>query len=199
MKYSKNVIASYEKIADWFDEHRSRDLFEKKWIDRALRQLEKNADVLDLGCGMGQPIAEYLVQQGCSVTGIDTNKKSIDKAKQRIPKAHFMLGDMRTISLDHQFDLVIAWHSFFHLTQLDQRAMFPVFKNHLKNGGILLFTSGPKEGEVWSDNGGEMLYHASLSLDTYRALLLQYQFDLIDYQVEDPQCGDATIWMAQLL
>jgi len=74
---------------------------------------------------------------------------------------------------------VIAWHSFFHLSQSDQRAMFKTFANHLNNGGILLFTAGPDAGEIWSDNGGENLYHASLSPDEYKALLKQHNFTLL--------------------
>lgn len=31
-----NVYKDYEKIADWFDSHRSRELFEKPWLDKEI-------------------------------------------------------------------------------------------------------------------------------------------------------------------
>ena len=72
-----------------------------------------------------------------------------------------------------------------------------VFEKHIKPGGILAFTSGPKEYEFWSDNGGEMLYHASLNVSEYQSLLAKHYFDVLCYEVKDPNCGDATIWIAR--
>lgn len=106
-------------------------------------------------------------------------------------------NDMRHICLEKQFDCVIAWHSFFHLYQEDQREMFKVFKQHIKPGGLLVFTSGTSESEIWSDNGGEMLYHASLSENEYQSLLDKYHFKVMLHKTEDPDCGDATVWVAK--
>ena len=61
----------------------------------------------------------------------------------------------------------------------------------------MLFTSGPDEGENWSDNGGYLLYHASLSPEEYKALLENNSFKIIAHNVQDPECGGATIWVAQ--
>jgi hypothetical protein len=76
--------------------------------------------------------------------------------------------------------------------------MFKTFVSHLKSGGVLLFTSRPEEGEVWGDNGGENLYHASLSPNEYKKLLKLYGFVLVEYKISDPECGEATIWFARL-
>lgn len=197
MTKKNNVYESYEKIADWFDAHRSRTLFEKPYLDMAIAYLNPHAKILDLGCGMGEPIAKYLDDKGFQVIGIDGSQKLIDMARRRVPNATFLIGDMREIELEQTFDCIIAWHSFFHLSQDDQRAMFPLFEKHINPGGILIFTSGPDAGEVWSDNGGENLYHASLSTEEYNMLLAAYHFEVITHVIEDEQCGDATIWIAQ--
>lgn len=76
--------------------------------------------------------------------------------------------------------------------------MFAIFTEHLQPQGILLFTTGHEAGEVWSDNGGENLYHASLSSDEYKALLKQHGFELLLHTVEDKDCGGATVWMAKV-
>lgn len=64
--------------------------------------------------------------------------------------------------------------------------------------GILLFTSGPDAGEVWGENGGENLYHASLSPDEYNQLLEKHGFKVLVHKISDPDCGEATVWLAQL-
>ncbi len=199
MANSRNdVYKIYNKIADWIDVNRSRTLFEKPYLDRAISYLEPNSTILDLGCGTGEPIGQYFVDAGFQVTGIDGSHKMLEIAKSHCPRIRFILNDMRTINLKEKFNCIIAWHSFFHLSQDDQRAMFKTFKSNLKPGGVLLFTSGPEAGEVWSDNGGENLYHASLSPDEYKDLLKQYGFALIEYKSSDPECGDATVWLAKL-
>lgn len=192
-----NVYKTYEKIANWVDEHRSRKLFEKPYLDRAIAYLKPGATVLDLGCGTGEPIGQYFVDAGFQVTGVDGSAKMLEIARSRCPKIRFILSDMRTIHLNEKFDCVIAWHSFFHLSQDDQKVMFTTFKSHLKTDGVLLFTSGPEAGEVWSDNGGENLYHASLSPDEYKNLLMEHGFALIQHKTSDPECGDATVWLAK--
>lgn len=199
MSNSKNSITeSYNKISEWFDEHRSRELFEKKWLDKALSYIKPGGEILDLGCGMGEPLAQYFLEQGYKVTGIDGSSKLIEKAKKRLPKGNFLLGDMRETDLDKKFDMMIAWNSFFHLSAADQRAMFSVFKKHLKLQGVLLFTSGSKEGEVWSDNDGEDLYHSSLSSSEYKQILKRYGFELLEYKLQDKDCNGHSIWLMQL-
>lgn len=183
----KNVYKIYEKISDWYELHRSRELFEKPYLDKVISFLRPRASILDLGCGTGEPIARYFLEKGYGVTGIDGSFQQIRKAKSRFSNGYFIVGDMRTIHLSTQFDAIIAWHSFFHLP----------FEYHIQPGGILLFTSGPEEGEVWSDNGGEMLYHASLSTMAYQSLLAVHHFEVLDHKIEDPECGDATVWLAR--
>ncbi len=195
--HKNNVCLTYETISDWYDQHRCKDLFEKDYLEKIIKQLPPKASILDLGCGTGQPIAEYFIQKGFDVTGVDGSQAQINKALQLVPEMHIICDDMRYIHLEKQFDCIIAWHSFFHLTQDDQRAMFAVFKQHIKPGGLLVFTSGTSASEVWSDNGGEMLYHASLSKEEYQSLLTKHHFEIVLHKVEDPDCGNATVWVAK--
>ncbi|MEK6734476.1 MAG: class I SAM-dependent methyltransferase [Pseudomonadota bacterium] len=188
-----NVYKSYDKMFNWFDEHRSRDLFEKPYLDLAISYLKPNAKILDLGCGMGEPIGKYFIDNGYQLTGIDGSSKLIDLAKARFPKGQFMVGDMREVSLKEKFDLVLAWNSFFHLSKDDQRLMFKIFEDNINSGGVLMFTSGPSDGEVWSDNGGEMIYHASLDPEEYKKLLAEHNFEIVKYVIED----GGGVWVAK--
>lgn len=194
----RNAIETYNIIADWFAANRYEGLMEKAYLDSLISIIGAGANVLDLGCGTGMPIMNYLLDKGMQVVGVDASHRMLDKARKRFPSVDFLEVDMRELSLDKKFDAIIAWHSFFHLPPEDQVPMFGVFKAHLNNGGVLLFTSGKEYGESWGMNGGANLYHGSLDTLQYRALLETNNFQVLQYKEDDPECGNATVWMAQL-
>ena len=193
----KNVYKVYNKMGKWFAENRYAGLEEKSYLDDLLKRMPSNASILDLGCGSGKPILEYLISQNVNVLGIDASERMLEIARLNFPNTSFMLKDMRKLDLDEKFDAIIAWHSFFHLPAADQPGMFRVFRHHLKSNGILLFTSGTDRGEVWGMNGGENLFHASLATDEYRSLLESNHFEVLSHIINDPDCGGANVWMAQ--
>lgn len=193
----KKVYNVYDKIFDWFDQHRNKDLMESYYLNLILDNVPSSGKVLDLGCGTGEPLANFFIEKGFNITGVDGSKKMIEICENRFPKERWIVSDMLDINLDEQFDVVLAWHSFFHLDHDSQRSMIKVFESHTKPGGILAFTSGVEEGEVWGNNGGESLYHASLSTQEYQDLLTASSFNVLVHKIEDPECGDATIWISQ--
>ena len=60
-----------------------------------------------------------------------------------------------------------------------------------------MFTSGHEYGEVWSNNGGYDLYHASLSVEEYKKIIQENGFDIQMNKIQDPNCGGATVWIAK--
>lgn len=196
MANKDKVYEDYEKIADWFDHVRMRDLeLERSYLDIVAVQTKPKGKILDLGCGMGEPVAKYFIDKGFQVIGVDGSSKMIEKAKIYVPQAKFFIQDMRHLCLEEKFDAIILWHSFFHLPHNDQREMFKRLEDHMALGGILLFTSGDEFGEIWSNNGGENLYHASLSSAEYQRLLQAHNFELLMHNIKDENCGD--VWMAK--
>lgn len=193
-----NVNQVYDEIIDWFDNARTKDLkMEKSYLNFIQKHLPLNSKILDVGCGTGEPIAKFLINAGYIVTGIDASKRMIALCKQRFPKEKWLIADMRTLDLHEKFHAVIAWHSFFHLSHEDQRHTLKLLASYVYQNGLFIFTSGPEYGEVWSDNGGHELYHASLSTEEYKQLLIDNNFKVLVHKIRDPECGEATVWVAQ--
>jgi hypothetical protein len=118
--------------------------------------------------------------------------------RSRFPEQEWIVSDMRELSLDRRFEGLLAWNSYFHLCPDDQRSIFPIFRMHAAPGAALLFTSGPGHGEAIGTWHGEPLYHGSLDEAEYRSLLAQNGFSVVSHIVEDPSCGQHTLWLAQL-
>jgi trans-aconitate methyltransferase len=193
----ENIIDLYERGAAAWDRQRGRDLFEKPWLDRFAALLPERGSILDLGCGMGEPIGRYLIERGFAVTGVDSSPSLIALCRERFPEHEWIVADMRELELGRRFDGVLAWHSFFHLSPQDQRPMFARFASHAKPGAPLMFTSGPEEGESIGTWESESLYHGSLDPAEYEALLETEGFHLVERRLRDPDCGDATVWLAR--
>ena len=194
-----DIIALYERHAHTWDADRKRTgvSFEKPWLDRLIALLRKSGTVLDIGCGTGGPIAEYMIKQGFDVTGIDSSPTMIAICRGRFPLQQWLIEDMRTLLLGRRFDGLIAWDSFFHLTYDDQRRMFPIFRDHAAAGAALLFNSGPRHGEGIGEFHGDPLYHASLAPAEYRDLLAANGFVVVTERMEDPDCGGHSVWPAR--
>lgn len=193
----ERIVGLYEENAATWDRQRGRELFEKRWLDAFLSPLPQRPTTLDLGCGMGEPIARYLIERGARVTGVDSSPSLIALCRERFPEQEWIVADMRALDLGRAFDGVLAWHSLFHLPPDDQRPMFARLAAHVKPGGHLLFTSGTEHGEKIGSWLGEPLYHASLAADEYRRLLEANGFTVTRHRVRDPECGHATVWLAR--
>lgn len=190
----------YEECASFWAQERARTaFFEKKYMDWVLNHLSPAESVLDLGCGSGFPIADYFLRYGLHVTGIDVASAMIQIASEKFPQGEWLVADMKTLSLGRKFSAIIAWDSFFHLGFVEQENMFPLFRNHLSNRGVLVFTSGPERGEAIGDMNGNPLFHASLSPDEYRSLLDRNGFEVAEFHPREASGADRTIWLSKVI
>lgn len=192
-----NTRSVYEEYGLQYDTERSRLLFEKKWLRRFEDLLPASAAILDAGCGGGEPIGRYFIEQGYAVTGIDFAAPMIELAKARFPGSTWHQMDMRALDLPQSFQGIISWHSFFHLTPAEQRATLARFAQHLQPEGLLLLTVGPDAGEVTGHVGGQPVYHSSLSPAAYQELLNSLGMTVLDFVPEDPECDFASVLLAR--
>lgn len=190
------TVATYEENADAWDSQRPKVLFEQAWLDRFASCLPSGGDVLDVGCGAGEPIARYLMDQGFKVTGVDAASAMVEICRSRFPSRRWHVMDMREMSMDQRFDGIIAWDSFFHLNPDEQRSVLRIFCEHLKPGGALMVTVGDEAGEVLGWVNGKEVYHSSLAPNEYRGILQAAGFDDVTVVLRDESCGEHSIVLA---
>jgi SAM-dependent methyltransferase len=191
------IVDLYERNALRWDRARRRGRFlERPWLDRMCSAIPPESSILDIGCGGGEHVAQYLIQCGFHLTGIDASATMVELSRHRFPQHEWIVGDMREMSIGRPFQALVAWDSFFHLSHDHQRRMFGIFKQHSAVGTVLLFTSGPEHGEAIGSFEGEPLYHASLAASEYESLLDATGFSVIAHVVMDSTCGDRTVWLA---
>jgi 2-polyprenyl-3-methyl-5-hydroxy-6-metoxy-1,4-benzoquinol methylase len=64
------------------------------------------ASVLDAGCGTGR-VARELARRGVDTFGVDLDSSMIETARLQAPDLTWLLGDIASVDLGRQFDVVI--------------------------------------------------------------------------------------------
>ena len=100
--------------------------------------------MLHLGCGAGGHDTYF--KQHFSITGVDLSLGMLNKAKITNPEAEYHEGDMRTVRLDRQFDIVAIPDSIdYMVSHSDLRQAIQTSVEHLKPDGLLLIVSKTEE------------------------------------------------------
>lgn len=114
---------------------------------------KQNKTLLDVCCGTGQ-LAEYFLERGFSVVGLDSSEEMLKYARENtLPfitskKASFLQGDAACFELDQKFGLVVStFDALNHLPDLDdlQGCFHSVYKA-LVDGGYFIFDLNTAKG-----------------------------------------------------
>lgn len=103
-----------------------------------------SSTLLHLGCGAGGH--DTFFKQHFTITGVDLSKGMLKIARDRHPEIEYIEGDMRTIQLNREFDVVVIPDSIDYM--VSEEDLFQAITNavfHLKIGGILLVVAKTKE------------------------------------------------------
>ncbi|MEJ6388375.1 class I SAM-dependent methyltransferase [Gymnodinialimonas ulvae] len=192
----EDILPAYEREAVQWAQTRNQSLWERPALEACVAGRAPGLRVLDLGCGAGQPIAQYFTARGDDVTGVDAAAAMIAEVRARVPEVRAIHADMRGLEIGATFDIILAFNSFFHLSPSDQRAMFSVFKAHAAPGARLLLTTGPSAGEAVGRVGASPVYHASLAPSDYRQLLDDHGFSEVWFRPEDAALKGHSVWLA---
>ena len=151
----EDFLNSYDNIAGMYD------AFWADWyLPAALPALERlffskvsrASRVLDVCCGSGH-VTKELVARGYAVTGVDLSPALIEKARQALPAAEFLVQDARELQFELQYDAAIStFDSLNHiLNAQDLRKVFARVRQHLATDGLFVF-----------DMNGEQAYFVDL-------------------------------------
>ncbi|MBN2440459.1 MAG: class I SAM-dependent methyltransferase [Spirochaetales bacterium] len=102
------MLKPYEKLSTLYDENWSQ--FSLKYLD-VLSYLKEEYDVnpesiLDIACGTGYLCSR--LKHSYNVMGSDISEHMINIAQKNYPDIRFIISDMKDISIDKKFDLILC-------------------------------------------------------------------------------------------
>lgn len=152
---------SYDAIAkDWDAARSSLHGYEVAFLARLLAERQPPARILDLGCGTGRPIAEFLLQRGFGVTGVDQAEPLLSLARQRLPAGRWLLAPMESFAPDEEYDGAVVWDSLFHVPRDHHEPILRRVLGSLRPGARLMLTVGGSDHPAFTDTmfGHEFFY-----------------------------------------
>ena len=107
---TKDVIEFFDRLAPAWDGDMVRN---EAVIARILdlAAVVPGTEVLDVACGTGVLIPDYLKRKVASVTGIDISPKmaEIARAKFSQERVTILCGDVETTAFDRLFDCIVVY------------------------------------------------------------------------------------------
>ena len=150
---TKEVIEFFDRLApDWDAEMIRSDEIIGTILSNAEVTAEK--DILDVACGTGVLIPDFLKRNVASVTGIDISPKMAEIAKAKFPQKRvtILCGDVETTAFDRQFDCIVVYNAFPHFP--DPGRLIQTLSTLLKPGGTLTVAHGMSREKIDAHHHG---------------------------------------------
>ncbi len=150
-------------------------------LPELVQRLPDGAQVLDVGCGSGEPVAR-LLSQHFHVTGLDLSMSQLRLARKSVPQAHFVLGDMTNLPFRAgSFDAICSYYAIIHVPREKHRGLLLDFHRLLRRSGVMLLClgAGDLEDGIDEDWYGAPMYWSHYDAATNLEMLEACGFKLI--------------------
>lgn len=119
--------------------------------------------LLHLGCGAGH--LDSHLKQHYQITGVDLSETMLAMARQLNPEATYLQGDIQTIQLENEFDIVILADASDYLLSRDALSqVFSTAYNHLRPGGLFC-TYAEETTELFEQNKTKASRHSKEGIE----------------------------------
>jgi phosphoethanolamine N-methyltransferase len=141
-QYSKKRIKLYEKIfGEGYISPGCHKTTEQMCV--LLKNLKKNAQVLDIGSGIGGAAFFLESQYGCVVTGVDLCEDMCTIAEERTATegstVNILLGDILDMEFTPKsFDVIMSRDTLLHLPEIKKRELFARCIEWLDDNGEII-------------------------------------------------------------
>ena len=148
-----------QKIIEYFDQRAEGWDAGLKRSDEIIGIILDNAgvsagcDVLDVACGTGVLIPDYLERDAASVTAVDISSKMAEIARGKFPdeRVEVICGDALEVSYGRLFDSIIIYNAFPHF--IDKEETIRKLAAFLKPDGILTVAHGMSRERIMQRHG----------------------------------------------
>jgi cyclopropane fatty-acyl-phospholipid synthase-like methyltransferase len=163
-----------------------------RYLERLLALLIDPSDVLELGCGAGEPVTRRLTERH-RVTAVDISAEQLRLAVEHAPTARFLQASMLDVDFAaDSFDAVVAFYAVTHVPRQRHADLLGRIAGWLRPRGVLLLSMGAADnpGEVEADWLGVPMYFSHFDAATNQALVQRAGFELVEADIVEESGPD---------
>ena len=149
----KDVIAFFDRLAPQWDADMIRhDHIINRILDNAGVTAGKR--VLDVACGTGVLIPDYLKRNVASVTGVDISAEMVKIAQEKFPQENvtILCADVEEAPLEPVYDCIMVYNAFPHFPEPMQ--LIRTLSGLLAPGGTLTVAHGMSRAKIDNHHEG---------------------------------------------
>lgn len=147
--------AAYDYVRRWWKQH-----YIRQWLPE-----NKQAQVLEIGCGLGYHLHALRGLGYTNLQGIDMSPEEIEIAQNNVKAVDFLVADVFSFlpQRQGQYDLAIMFNILEHFRKDEALEICQLIFNSLRSGGVLLIrtpnaTNPASFHTLYSDLTHEMCY-----------------------------------------
>lgn len=148
-----DVIAFFDKIAPTWDDAQIREEDKITAILDAAG-VGSGSRILDVACGTGVLVPDYLKRNAAWITGVDISEEMIKIARQKYKdeRVEFVCADVESAVLGTDYDICMVYNAFPHFP--NPAKLIEVLASHLKTGGRLTIAHSMSRKQLDSHHAG---------------------------------------------
>jgi SAM-dependent methyltransferase len=188
------VGAGYDRMAARYAASLRPGGARERYLDRLLSLLSDASEVLELGCGAGEPVTRRLAERH-RVTAVDISTEQLRLAAESAPGARFLQASMLDVAFESStFDAVAAFYAITHVPRQHHADLLGRIAGWLRPGGVLLISMGASDdpGTVEEDWLGVPMYFSHFDAVTNQGLVQRAGFELVEAEVVEEIWPDET-------
>jgi SAM-dependent methyltransferase len=133
-----DTVTGYRQWSVTYDEPRNGLFDVEEPVMHEILDVLPAGSALDAACGTGR-YAGYLAARGHQVVGVDSSPDMLARARARVPRAAFLVGDLHKLPLpDDAVDVVVSALALSHVPTL--APVIAEFARVLRPGGHLVIS-----------------------------------------------------------
>lgn len=143
----QDVIGFFDRLAPQWDADMVRnEAVIAKILDGA--GIRPGVHVLDVACGTGVVIPDYLKRNVASVTAVDISPEMVKIARAKFPQENVtvLCGDIEEVQLARKFDCIMVYNAFPHFP--DPEKLIDTLSGLLAPGGTLTVAHGMSRAAI---------------------------------------------------
>ena len=142
------VRTGYDRIAeDYLASKSALDPEAEDLLSELLEGSAPDAPVLDLGCGAGVPVTQWLAERR-QVLGVDLSRRQLALCRRYVPSAWLLQADLTDLALrDASCGSVVSMYAIIHVPREEHRSLLERVYRWLLPGGAFLATWPMNEWE----------------------------------------------------